>query len=57
VKPLDVDVLGRDASGNDGALRSVHPSRASADEHIVFGHVGHEMAERLNITDVFSVLW
>ena len=53
---FDVDPLGWDCGADSGPLRSVHPPRAATDEHIVFGDVGHELSQRLDIAEVRRVL-
>lgn len=53
---FDVDVLAGDAAGDDGLLRSIHPPRAAADEHVVVGEIRHELAQRLGVTEVRRVL-
>ena len=53
---FDVDSFGRDTSVYDGLLSCVHPPRAATDKHIVVGDIGHELTQRLDVTEVGGVL-
>ncbi|MHB8187546.1 MAG: hypothetical protein ACYDDU_16025 [Dermatophilaceae bacterium] len=58
---FDVDVFARDAGTDDGLLRGIHPPQGATDEgatdeHAMVGHAGHQLAQRLNITQVRRML-
>ncbi|MHB1474225.1 MAG: hypothetical protein ACYCV4_11515 [Dermatophilaceae bacterium] len=60
-EPFDVDVFARDAGTDDGLLRGIHPPRGATDEgatdeHAMVGRAGHQLAQRLNITQVRRML-